>query len=86
MHTLLAQGHRVTAVARPSARLDALGQAGATLAAGDLLDVPFLTQVLRGADAAFLLIPPNGKAADVLADMRQGGESLAQAVRASGLG
>ena len=85
VHALLAQGHRVTAVARPSERLAALGQAGATMAAGDLLDVAFLTQVLRGADAAFLMIPPNGQALDVLADMRQGGEAIAQAVQAAGL-
>lgn len=85
VHALLAQGHRVTAVARPSERLDALGQAGATVAAGNLLDTAFLTQVLHGADAAFLMIPPNGKAADVLADMQQGGEALAQAVQAAGL-
>ena len=85
MHALLAQGHRITAVARPSPRLDALQQAGATIAPGDLLDGAFLTQVLRGADAAFLMIPPNGKAPDVLADMRQGGEALARAVQASGL-
>lgn len=85
MHALLAQGHHVTAVARPSECLDALGQAGATIAAGDLLDVAFLTQVLRGADAAFLMIPPNGQAADVLADMRHGGETIAQAVQAAGL-
>lgn len=85
VYSLLAQGHRVTAVSRPSSRLDALQQAGATIAPGDLLDVAFLTQVLRGADAAFLMIPPNGKALDVLADMRQGGEAIAQAVQAAGL-
>ena len=85
VHALLAQGHRVTAVAHPSERLNTLGEAGATIVAGDLLDVPFLTQVLRGAEAAFLMIPPNGKANDVLADMRQGGEAIAQAVQAAGL-
>lgn len=85
VHSLLAQGHRVTAVARPSQRLDALQQAGAAIAPGDLLDVAFLTQVLNGADAAFLMIPPNGQAADVLADMRQGGEAIAQAMQAAGL-
>lgn len=85
VHALLAQGHRITAVARPSKRLEALGQAGATLAPGDLFDVAFLTEALRGADAAFLMIPPNGQAADVLADMRQGGEAIAQAVQAAGL-
>ncbi|QIX61743.1 SDR family NAD(P)-dependent oxidoreductase [Hymenobacter sp. BT18] len=84
-HELLSQGHRVTAVARPSARLDALAAAGAHPQAGDLHDVAFLTQALRGADAAFLMIPPNVTAPDVLAHMQQVGQAIAEAVRAAGL-
>ena len=82
---LLAQGHHVVAVARASERLDALQQAGAEPAAGAVHDVDFLTRTLRGADAAFLLVPTDGRAADVLADTRRGGEALAQAVQAAGL-
>ena len=85
VHHLLDKGHHVTAVARPSARLDALAQAGATAHAGDLHDAAFLTGALRGADAAFLMIPPNMAAPDVLAHMQQVGEATAQAVRAAGL-
>ena len=85
VHHLLGQGHQVTAVARPSARLDALAQAGATTKAGDAHDAPFLTEALRGADAAFLMIPPNVTAPDVLAHYQQVGEATAQAVRDSGL-
>ena len=85
VHHLLQQGHQVTAVARPSARLDALAQAGSTIKAGDAHDAPFLTEALRGADAAFLMIPPNPTAPDVLAHMDKIGEATAQAVRASGL-
>ena len=85
VHNLLNMGHRVTAVARASARLDALVQAGALAAAGDLHDAAFLTDVLRDADAAFLMIPPNPTAPDVLAYMQQVGKTIAQAVRASGL-
>jgi len=85
VHALLAQGHRVTAVARPSPRLDAFTQAGATAAAGDVQDVAFLTGVLRGADAAFLLVPPDVKAADVLAHHDQTAAAMVQAVQASGL-
>ena len=59
VHHLLDSGHHVTAVARPSARLDALAAAGATTKAGDAHGAAFLTEVLRGADAAFLIIPPN---------------------------
>lgn len=85
VHHLLGQGHHVTAVARPSARLDALAQAGATTRAGDAHNVAFLTETLRGADAAFLMIPPNVTAPDVLAHMNQIGEATARAVRDSGL-
>jgi uncharacterized protein YbjT (DUF2867 family) len=85
VHQLLGQGHRVTAVARPSTRLEALAAAGATPKAGDLHDAAFLTEALRGADAAFLMIPPNVTAPDVLAHMRRVGEATAQAVRAAGL-
>ena len=85
VHTLLQQGHRVTAVARPSHRLDALREVGATTQAGDLHDTALLTEALRGADAAFLMVPPNITAPDVLEHMRQVGESIAQAVRAAGL-
>ena len=85
VHRLLQQGHRVTAVSRASARLDALAQAGATIKAGDAHDAPFLTETLRGADAAFLLISPNVTASDVLVHMDQIGKATAQAVRAAGL-
>lgn len=85
VHTLLAQGHRVTAVARSSQRLDVLTQAGATPAAGDVQDVAFLTGVLRGADAAFLLVPPDVKDPDVLAHHDHVAAAMVQAVQASGL-
>lgn len=85
VHLLLDKGHQVTAVARPSTRLDALQQAGATVKAGDAHDAAFLTDALRGADAAFLMIPPNMAAPDVLAHYEQIGEATAQAARATGL-
>ena len=85
VHLLLAQGQRVTAVARPSARLDALAAAGAIPKAGDLTDVALVSEALRGADAAFLMIPPNPTSPDVLASPNRTGEAIAKAVRAAGL-
>jgi uncharacterized protein YbjT (DUF2867 family) len=85
VHHLISQGQQVTAVSRPSTRLDALAQAGATTKAGDAHDSTFLTEALRGADIAFLMIPPNVTSPDVLGFMSQVGEAIAQAVRASGL-
>ena len=86
VHNLLAKGHHVTAVARPSTRLAALTQAGATAAGGDLQDTFFLTGVLRGADAAFLMVPaPDVAAPNPLNLYNQLGDVIARAVRDSGL-
>ena len=86
VHHLLGLGHHVTAVARPSARLDALVQAGTTAAAGNVEDAAFLTRALRGADAAFLMIPPPDMSApDVLSGYDQTGKTIAQAARDAGL-
>jgi uncharacterized protein YbjT (DUF2867 family) len=85
VHQLLAAGHHVTAVARPSARLEALAAAGATTKSGDLNDAAFVADTLRGADAAFLMIPPVMTSNSVLADQTKTGEAIAQAVRDSGL-
>ncbi|MCC2545984.1 NAD(P)H-binding protein [Hymenobacter sp. BT175] len=85
IHLLLQRGHRVTAVARSSQRLDALRAAGAESRAGDLQDTAFLTDALRGADAAFLMLPPHVTAPDNLAHQAAVGESVAAAVRAAEL-
>ena len=56
MHHLLGQGHHVTAVARPSARLDAL-QSAATKA-GDAHDAAYLADALRGGARAYFCPMP----------------------------
>lgn len=85
VHHLLERGHRVTAVARSAEKLQPLQTAGADIQVGDLADTAFLTEVLRFADAAFLMTPPNPQAPDFLAYQAEVGESIAQAVRAAGL-
>jgi uncharacterized protein YbjT (DUF2867 family) len=85
VHHLLERGHRVTAIGRSADKLQPLQTAGATTQTGDLADTAFLTEALRTADAAFLMIPPNMQAPDFMAYQAQVGESIAQAVRAAGL-
>jgi uncharacterized protein YbjT (DUF2867 family) len=55
---LLAAGHRVRAIVRGVEKAKALAGQGAEVLAGDLSNVSFLTPALRGADGAFLLLPP----------------------------
>jgi uncharacterized protein YbjT (DUF2867 family) len=56
--SLLAAGHKVRAIVRSVEKGKALAGQGAELLAGELGDTSFLTGALRGADGAFLLVPP----------------------------
>jgi len=55
---LLARGHKVRAIVRSVEKAKPLAGQGAELLPGGLGDVGFLTRALRGADGAFLLLPP----------------------------
>lgn len=55
---LLAAGHKVRAIVRVADKGKALAKGGADLLSGELSDAAFLTSALRGADGAFLLMPP----------------------------
>jgi uncharacterized protein YbjT (DUF2867 family) len=55
---LLAAGHKVRAIVRSPDKARALASQGAELLTGELGDAAFLTGALRGADGAFLLLPP----------------------------
>lgn len=86
VHHLLRGGHRVVAISRPSLKLDALKAAGADVRPVDVAaDVAGLTAALRGADAAFLMIPPNVAHPDVLAYADGVAANLESAVRESGV-
>lgn len=85
VHHLLERGHRVTAVARSAEKLQPLQAAGADIQVGDLADTAFLSNALRSADAAFLMVPPNLQAPDFLAYQADLGKSIVQAVQAAGL-
>lgn len=56
---LLGRGVKVRVVGRDAHRLADLVAHGAEAHVGDLADVSFLKGVLAGADAAYLMIPPN---------------------------
>lgn len=82
---LLASGSPVRVVGRSAAHLAPLREAGAQLAIGDIADRDFLTGALRGADAAYLMIPPAYGAPDMLDAAARLGEAIAAAAAASGV-
>jgi uncharacterized protein YbjT (DUF2867 family) len=79
---LLAAGHKVRAIVRSVDKAKTLASQGAELLAGELGDVGFLTRALRGADGAFLLLPP---ANDVRALQDRVAQVQAAAVTESGI-
>jgi uncharacterized protein YbjT (DUF2867 family) len=82
---LLAAGHKVRAIVRDVDKAKALTSQGAEVLAGELGDVSFLTRALRGADGAFLLLPPANDAPDVRALQDRVAHVQATAVNESGV-
>ena len=82
---LLAQGKRVRAVGRRRDKLAALEAAGAEPFVADLENSAAVTEALRGAQAAYLLIPPNMTVDDVRAYQTRVVESVGRAVEGSQL-
>lgn len=56
---LLAAGEKIRAIGRSAARLQPLVDRGAEAAVGDVADAAFLTRAFAGADAVYLLFPPD---------------------------
>lgn len=64
---LLAKGEKVRVVLRDTSKAAALGLTAAEVVKGDVLDRASVESALRGADAAYLLIPPDNASKDFIA-------------------
>ena len=82
---LLSNKQQVRVVGRDAKRLERFTSQGAEGFVADMTDAAALTKAFTGADAAYLLIPPNLSAPDVAAYQRQVTEALASAVERSGV-
>src|SRR4051812_8262805 len=82
---LLAQGKKVKVIARNPEKLEQLKKAGALVEAGDMQDASFLSKAFKGAEAVFLIIPPNLQAADIAKHQDEAGEAQITAIKNSGV-
>lgn len=80
---LLEAGHDVTVIGRSSVHLQPLVEAGATAAVGSVEDVDFLKEAFAGADAAYIMVPPNFTATQWLAHIDLIGKNYAAAIQSS---
>lgn len=83
--TLLARGKQVRVLGRDTQKLLSLVGKGAEAEKVDLKDTQSLAGALRGARAAYLLVPPNLAVTDFDGYQRKTADSLAEAVAASGI-
>jgi uncharacterized protein YbjT (DUF2867 family) len=83
--TLLAQKKPVRVVVRDAAKGEEWKRRGADVAIAELDDVEGLTKALRGAEGAYLLLPPQMGSTDSRADNARRTRALVSAVEASGV-
>jgi len=77
---LLARGQEVRAIGRTADRLQPLAKLGAEPFVADVADAGTLTRAFAGAQAAYVMIPPNMRHDDVLAHDERVSDALASAI------
>jgi uncharacterized protein YbjT (DUF2867 family) len=83
--TLLSRGQQVRVVGRSAEHLQSLAHSGAEIFPADATNPIALTNALRGADAAYVLLPPNVSTHDVRAFQERVSDAISAATRAAGL-
>jgi uncharacterized protein YbjT (DUF2867 family) len=81
--SLVAAGHEVTIISSNESRKSDIEGLGAKPAIGSVLDSSFLTQAFTGADAAYLMIPPDFTVSNWLGYQKEVAESFVNAIKQS---
>jgi len=82
---LLAAGQKVRVAGRRADRLQTLASAGAEISVADVSDAPALTRAFKGADSAYVLIPPNPTSNEYRANQDRTSDAIATAVQNAGV-
>ncbi|MES2376572.1 MAG: NAD(P)H-binding protein [Bacteroidota bacterium] len=83
--TLVKAGHQVTVISSNAGRAGEIKALGAIPAIGQVTDVPFLTEAFKGADAVYLMVPPNFGATEWKNYIASIGQNYADAITAAGV-
>jgi uncharacterized protein YbjT (DUF2867 family) len=82
---LLAMGEDVRAIGRSAERMRSLEELGAEVFVADLKDTAALTHAFTDAEAVYAMIPPNLTAPNIRAYQNEIGQSIATAIKKSGV-
>lgn len=77
---LLAQGQKVRVIGRDADRLQPLAKLGAEPFVGDIADAGALTRAFTGAQAVYLMIPPDMRSPDLRADQERISDAFVAAI------
>ena len=77
---LLARGQKVRVIGRTSDRLQPLAKLGAQPFIADITDAGALVRAFTGAQAAYVIVPPNVRSEDLIADSERVSDALASAI------
>jgi len=83
--TLLTQKKKVRVVLRDAAKGQAWKEAGADVSIADVEDGAALERAFRGAEGAYVLLPPNFSSSQVRVDSNRRASAIAAAVEAAGV-
>jgi NAD(P)H dehydrogenase (quinone) len=81
---LTAQGHEVTVVSSDPKKREAIESLGARPAIGSIADVKFLTDVFKGADAVYAMIPLSFTEPDIGEYLHRVANNYAQSLKEAG--
>ena len=82
---LIKRGKPVKVIVRDAGKGAGWSRRGAEVAVGSLTDEAFLTATLKGAAGAFLLLPPDMTATDIIGTQKRTAATLSNAVKAAGV-
>jgi uncharacterized protein YbjT (DUF2867 family) len=82
---LLARGQKVRVVGRNAARLQPLAAEGAEIFIGDVTDARALTRAFKGAESAYVMLPPDPTSNDFRAFQERANDAIVSAVRSAGV-
>lgn len=83
-NNLLTRGQKVRVIGRNSAHLQPLTSKGAEPFIADVIDASALAKAFQGADAAYVMIPPNPTSKDPLGYSNRVSDAIAGAVQSAG--
>jgi uncharacterized protein YbjT (DUF2867 family) len=82
---LMQKGHDIAVISHSIEKQAAIKALGAKAAIGSIADYDFLREAFKGADAAYIMMPPNSATTDMNAYLKAQGDVYAKAIEDAGV-